>query len=117
MESYEDGCVGEAIAARQLNRSARLAADRGIANTLRAIARDEAGHARLAWDILQFCIAEGGAPVRAALSASVQHTSKLHWGADHAADLQRFGRLPPHELARLARDQVSRSHARASRMS
>jgi hypothetical protein len=116
VESYEDGCVGEGIAARQLNRSAWLAADSGIAHTLRAIARDEAGHAQLAWDILHFCIAEGGAPVRAALRACAKRTRALHWAADPAADLQRFGRLPPHELAQLARAQVEQAHARASLM-
>jgi hypothetical protein len=114
VESYEDGCVGEGIAARQLAHGARLAADSGIAHTLRAIACDEAGHARLAWDILQFCIAEGGAPVRAALQASARHTRKLHWAGDPAPELERFGRMSPRALADLARAQVEQSHARAS---
>lgn len=114
VESYEDGCVGEGIAARQLAHGARLAAESGIAHTLRAIARDEAGHTRLAWDILKFCIAEAGAPVRAALQASARHTRRLHWSADPAPALERYGRLSSRALADLAHAQVEQCHARAS---
>lgn len=113
LESYEDGCVGEAVAARQLTRSAELAADRSSAATLRSIARDESSHARLAWDVLSFCVAEGGAPVRAALHACAKRVRGLPWAEEAGPDLQRFGRVPAAELARLARAQVERAHARA----
>jgi hypothetical protein len=144
VESYEDGCVGEAVAARQLVRSAALAADSGcigplrsnaraepsralahraasaadsnIGETLRAIARDEADHAQLAWDVLSFCVAEGGAPVRAALHTCARRVRSLPWAEDAAPDLQRFGRMQPGELAQLARAQVERAHVRAQHL-
>ncbi|HTU63454.1 MAG TPA: hypothetical protein VMF89_33560 [Polyangiales bacterium] len=114
VESYEDGCLGEGIAACQLAHGARLAADSGIAHTLRAIARDEAGHAQLAWDIVHFCIAKGGAPVRAALARSARRTRTLHWSDDPAPALERYGKIQPRELAVLARAHTNHTHARAS---
>ena len=113
VESYEDGCVGEAVAARQLVRSAELAADSSIAGTLRRIARDEFSHAQLAWDVLRFCVAEGGASVQAALQACAKRVRALPWMDDAAPDLQRFGRMQPAELTHLAHAQVEQAYARA----
>jgi hypothetical protein len=92
---------------------AHAAADSDISNTLLAIARDEAGHAQLAWDVLSFCVAEGGEPVRAALRACRERARDLTWLADPAPDLQRYGRMAPREFAELARAQAQRAHARA----
>lgn len=47
-ESFWDGCVGEATAAQALLERAARASDRRERSALRRIARDEAGHARLA---------------------------------------------------------------------
>ena len=115
-ESYEDGCVGEGVAAHRLTRAAELAADRGIARHLGAIARDEASHAELAWDVLQFCVDAGGAPVRAALRDCMTRVRRQHWSGEAAPELTRFGRIQPRELAQLARDQVARCDARALRI-
>jgi hypothetical protein len=116
VESYEDGCVGEAVAARQLAGSAASAADSGISRTLQCIARDEASHAQLAWDVLRFCAAEGGVPVRAALSACASRVRALPWAEDAAPDLQRYGRMQPGVLAQLAREQVEQAHTRVLRV-
>lgn len=113
VESYEDGCVGEGIAARQLACGSRHAADSGIASTLRAIARDEAAHAALAWDVLQFCIHKGGSPVRAAIQACAKRVRALPWAHEPAPDLTRYGRIPPDKLAQLARMHIDTAHMRA----
>lgn len=47
-ESFWDGCVGEATAAQALLERAARVSDRSEKSALRGIARDEAGHARLA---------------------------------------------------------------------
>jgi hypothetical protein len=70
VESFVDGCVGEAAAADQAAREAEIAATPAIGNVLRAIAADEARHALLAWDVLSWALAADGAAVRDALRAA-----------------------------------------------
>ena len=70
VESFADGCVGEAAAADQAMREAEIAAIPTIARVLRAIAGDEARHALLAWDVLTWALAADGAAVRPALRAA-----------------------------------------------
>jgi hypothetical protein len=53
-ESFWDGCVGEARAAQALLERATRAGDRRERSDLYRIARDEAGHARLAADIVKW---------------------------------------------------------------
>jgi len=67
VESFVDGCVGEAAAADQAEREAELATSPPIAAVLRTIAGDEAGHARLAWDVVTWALGADGAAVRPAL--------------------------------------------------
>jgi hypothetical protein len=58
-ESFWDGCVGEARAAQALIERANRAGDRGERSDLYRIARDEAGHARLAADIVTWAANSG----------------------------------------------------------
>jgi hypothetical protein len=53
-ETAIDGCLGEAIAAAVARRKLRAETDPVVRKVLRAIARDEAGHARLAWDVVEW---------------------------------------------------------------
>ncbi len=70
-ESFTDGALGEGAAAARAQASHARAADPAVAATLGAIARDEQGHADLAWRVIAFCLAEGGQPVRDALAEAV----------------------------------------------
>lgn len=63
-ETFEDGCIGETVAALEAEEARRLAADRAIERVLETIARDEAAHATLAFRILAWALRTGGAPVR-----------------------------------------------------
>jgi len=66
IDALSDGVLNEGIAARVLARGA--AATTGeLRDALRAMATDEARHARDSWDVLAWCIAEGGSIVRSAL--------------------------------------------------
>lgn len=93
VESWLDGCIGEASAAHQAAAAAALAHDRATQQTLLHIARDEARHGQLAWSVLDFALQRGGEPVRAALRTRLDHqpTCSLESTADRG--LERHGRL------------------------
>jgi hypothetical protein len=65
VETFRDGCLGEGDAAAEAAAATGTTDDERAA--LAVIARDEAGHAELAWAILGWCVEEGGAPVAAVL--------------------------------------------------
>lgn len=78
LESWSDGCIGEATAARR--------AERGFAGmpktkhpatraALHQIARDEHRHAELAWSVLEHTLERGGRRVRDAVAAAVREVS------------------------------------------
>lgn len=78
LESWSDGCIGEATAARR--------AERGLAGmpkskhpatraALHQIARDEHQHAELAWSVLEHTLARGGRRVRDAVAAAVHEVN------------------------------------------
>jgi hypothetical protein len=76
IDSLVDGCVAEGIAADVAQRDARLAGEPIIRETLRVIARDEAGHAELAWDVLAWCLDVGGERVQRAVAARVDQLDR-----------------------------------------
>jgi hypothetical protein len=51
-----EGCIGETLAALQMNERARLSADSALSAALLAIGEDEARHAELAFRILSWCL-------------------------------------------------------------
>ena len=53
-ECVVDGCIGEGAAARVANRVARSCRDPVVQRVLNTIAVEEADHAKLAWDVLDF---------------------------------------------------------------
>ncbi len=67
VEALRDGIVNEGFAAWLAQEQLERARDRRVQETLAVIARDEAGHADLAIDVLAWCLAEGGAEVAAAV--------------------------------------------------
>lgn len=68
-ETLLDGCLGEGVAAALARLGSARAEDPVVAEVLETIADDERGHAELAWEILRFCLAAGGAPVARRLRA------------------------------------------------
>lgn len=59
-----EGCVHEGAGAEEARRALARADDPAVRDALAVIARDEAEHARLAWDTVAWCCAAGGEPVR-----------------------------------------------------
>ncbi|MEO6573703.1 MAG: hypothetical protein ABIP89_07690 [Polyangiaceae bacterium] len=82
-ETVIDGCLGEAIAAAEAR--ARLATERDpvVQRILRAIVRDEAAHARLAWRVAEW----GGE--REALVLALERIEKGAAATETAARVQR----------------------------
>jgi hypothetical protein len=58
IETFVDGCVGEAIAAYEAACEAEVEPDPAVAAVLEKIAEDEARHAELAWQIVAWCVAQ-----------------------------------------------------------
>lgn len=73
--SLIDGCLAEGMAADVAARGASTAIEPAIRATLELIAREESGHAELAWAVLEWCLVEGGAKVEAAVAARVDALS------------------------------------------
>jgi hypothetical protein len=69
--SLVDGCLGEGIAADVAAWGAGSASDPAIRDTLQMIARDEASHAELAWDVLAWCVSEGDGSLAGAVHGRV----------------------------------------------
>jgi hypothetical protein len=63
-----EGCIGETAAAIVASEQLARATDPAVRSVLGQIAADEARHADLAWRTVRWALAEGGAPVRAALA-------------------------------------------------
>jgi hypothetical protein len=72
VSSLVDGALNEGVSARIVARLARRVEDPALRAILREIAADEGRHAAHGWDVVRFCLAEGGAPVAHALAGAVR---------------------------------------------
>jgi hypothetical protein len=87
-ESLLDGCMREGLASIIARLGAETARDPVVARVLRIQAREEAQHAALAWDILDWCLERGGTELRRTLLAALRE-----------ADMPRCDDLPEHGRA------------------
>lgn len=76
VESWQDGCLGEGIAAARAKSRIPLATDPYMRRSLTTIAREEATHADLAWDVLAWATKTGGKPVKQAVARAVAESSE-----------------------------------------
>jgi hypothetical protein len=99
-----EGCVGETLAAAELDLASRTCSDPALAATLRRIAADEQRHAELAWRTVRWAIDRGGPRVRDAVREAFAAIACAPTPPDRlpAALLRRHGRLPATERATLA---------------
>ncbi|HTR49275.1 MAG TPA: ferritin-like domain-containing protein [Kofleriaceae bacterium] len=117
--SLVDGCVAEGIAADVARRGAALAGEPAIRDTLELIAREEAGHAELAWDVLAWCLEVGGEQVGRAVAARAERLEAelaprmpAIEGIDDLT-LARFGCSDQDALGQLAASRIGHVRARA----
>lgn len=95
-EALVDGALLEGSSARIAGRLARCCADDEVRAGLRAIARDEVRHARHGWDVVTWCVREGGFPVVLTLLATMAVLPRRAARVDPRA---RFGAWEPWGLA------------------
>jgi hypothetical protein len=70
VDSLIDGAFHEGLSARMIAKLVKRCDVPQIRAIVKELAADEGRHAASAWDVIGWCIAEGGAPVRAALEGA-----------------------------------------------
>ncbi|MEZ4219337.1 MAG: ferritin-like domain-containing protein [Polyangiaceae bacterium] len=102
--TFEEGCVGETVAAVIASAQANAAKHPACAAALEQIAEDESRHATFAWRVVRWALQVGGSPVREALQqafARVRH-ARVSAPTPAGIDLETwhaFGRLTEAEIA------------------
>lgn len=72
VDSLVDGALHEGVSARVIARLAKTCTEPKIRAVLREIAADEGRHAAHGWDVVAWCLKEGGAPVASALRGALK---------------------------------------------
>jgi hypothetical protein len=72
VDSLVDGALNEGVSARIIAKLARRAEVAEIRERLKEIAADEGRHAAHGWDVIEWCLAEGGTAVADALRGSIR---------------------------------------------
>lgn len=72
VDSLIDGALHEGVSARIVAKLARRCDDATIGSMMKEIAADEGRHARHGWDVVRWCLAEGGEPVARALAGAIR---------------------------------------------
>ncbi len=74
--SLIDGALHEGVSARVIAKLARRCENPQICDVLKRIAADEGRHAAHGWDVVEWCLAEGGHAVAHALTGAVRSLPK-----------------------------------------
>ena len=77
VESYVDGCLGEASSAIVLGKLAAETTDENTRRILKILAKEEMGHARLSQDIVEWSLSRGGPVVQRAVTRAKKRANKL----------------------------------------
>jgi hypothetical protein len=102
VDSLFDGALHEGVSARTLASLAKVAGVESIQEALRVIARDEGRHARHAWEVVKWCVEQGGAPVHHALLGALSHIpTTLPYTLPETAREGAWERVGLHGAARL----------------
>jgi len=116
VDSLVDGALNEGVSARVVARVAKRCAEPEIRAVLRGIAADEGRHSAHGWDVVRWCLAEGGAPIAHALAAAANalphELSSPLAAASRDGGWERWGipgaALEADELAKTRADVVKR---------
>ncbi len=107
VDSLVDGALNEAVSARTLAGLARVVDDSDTRALLLGIAKDEAHHSAHAWNVLQWCVVEGGVVVAAAVDAAMNVLARPRVQHSGAAVPARTGEWERFGLAAEAREQAA----------
>lgn len=72
VDSLVDGALHEGVSARIIAKLARRCEAPAIQSILKEIAADEGRHAHHGWDVVRWCLSEGGEPVARALEGALR---------------------------------------------
>lgn len=72
VDALADGALNEGMASRLLVRLSKCSATPELSRLLKDMATDEAKHARDSWDVVEWCLEEGGELVHRALSRAAE---------------------------------------------
>ena len=106
-----EGCVGESYGALVAMWQSARATDPSIADAMRGIARDEAQHASLSWELLRWGAPRLDAPARRRVQARfVSAVTELRAAAERPVDasIVALAGHPPSEVARVLTAQFER---------
>jgi hypothetical protein len=99
--SLVDGALHEGVSARVISRLVERCEVPAIREVLQALASDEERHARHAWDVVDFCLQQGGEPVARALREGASRIPATirspHLKGAEDGDWERYG-LPGRAL-------------------
>jgi hypothetical protein len=125
--SLIDGALHEGVSARVIGKLARRSTDPAINAVLKELAADEGRHAAHGWAVVEWCLDEGGQPVRTALLAALRALpSAMHstlpepasdggwerWGIHgHGLESQEYSAARARVIERVHRLVVARSTA------
>jgi hypothetical protein len=125
--SLIDGALHEGVSARVIGKLARRSTDPAINAVLKELAADEGRHAAHGWAVVEWCLDEGGQPVRTALLAALRALpSAMHstlpeaasdggwerWGIHgHGLESQEYSAALARVIERVHRLVVARSTA------
>ena len=105
VEALRDGVVNEGYAAWLAAAQRDRAHDSEVRDTLAVIANDEAAHAELSHDVLEWCLLHGGPATRAAVDAAYACLPRRMTGPSiPAADPPVLGELAAHGLVEVDAD-------------
>lgn len=76
VDSLIDGAINEGVSARLAATVAQRCDEGPIRDALKTIAADEGRHAAHGWDVVEWCVAEGGTPVVRALTGALEGLPK-----------------------------------------
>jgi len=85
VDSLVDGALHEGVSARLMARLAASCTEARAKRVLRELAADEARHAAHGWEVVRWCVDEGGGPVIGALVGAVAGLSQQVPGQPSAA--------------------------------
>ena len=92
VESLVDGCLNEGVAAAVAAAAGHAASDAAVRATLEVIAKDEASHRELAWDVVAWCVRVSDR-ARESIASSMERLPRQARFDDCAAEVAGHGRL------------------------
>ncbi len=111
VDSLVEGALLEGFSARLLSKLVGVCEDPATAQLIKELAADEGRHSRHGWDVVSWCLREGGSTVAAALLGAVEALPQ--YPRNHLTDAAREGRWQRFGVPGAALESLTYREARA----